>query len=517
MSPLSQPAVVVIGAGIGGLVAALRLAVHGVDVTVLDQFDSPGGKMREVVVNGARIDAGPTVLTMRWVFDEIFESAGTSLEARVGLTRLSVLARHAWAGGESLDLHADAERTAHAIADFAGAREADGFRRFSQRAQKIYKTLDRAFIERPCDGPAALMKAVGLRGLPGLTSIAPFTPMHDALKAYFRDPRLLQLFGRYATYCGSSPYLAPATLMLVPYVEQCGVWSVDGGMHKLATALAELAWEYGVSFRYGTKVSEIVVREERVAGVVTSSEEYIRTDTVIVNADAQAVARGHFGDAASRAVPAIAPEQRSLSAITWAMVASCSGFPLVRHNVFFSNNYRAEFDQIFRQHRLPDQPTVYVCAQDRLDTPFTADSARAERVLCLVNAPAKNDVWPLDPKEIQRCERESRNLLEQCGLNLTCTPRSLLRTDPEGFEHLFPATGGALYGQASHGWNASFQRPGARTLMAGLYLAGGSTHPGPGVPMAAHSGRMSAEAVLADRSLTVPYARTATHGGISTR
>jgi 1-hydroxycarotenoid 3,4-desaturase len=510
--------VIVVGAGVGGLVAALKLALCGIDVSVFERADGPGGKMRQTRLGDALVDAGPTVLTMRWVFDEIFESAGTSLDSRLGLTRLSILARHAWQGGERLDLHADAERSALAIADFAGVREAEGFRRFCARARKIYRTLEHPFIEQPCAGPSALVCALGLRGLVGLSSIAPFTTMHRALQEYFRDPRLVQLFGRYATYCGSSPYLAPATLMLVAHVEQRGVWTVDGGMHRLATAMADLAQEHGVSFHYRTGVKQIDVRGGEVQGVTTDTDEYVAADAVVVNADAQAIAHGFFGEEVAAAVARITTAKRSLSAVTWAMVATCSGFPLVRHNVFFSNDYQLEFEQLFASRSsLPTSPTVYVCAQQRLDTSASPGDNTPERLLCLVNAPARGDTCPLALKEIQLCEQHSQNLLEQCGLTLRCAPHNFERTDPTAFNHLFPATGGALYGPVSHGWTASFQRPSARTRIEGLYLAGGSIHPGPGIPMAALSGRIAADTLLADQYLMQRSSQMAMRGGISMR
>ena len=248
------------------------------------------------------IDVGPTVLTMRWAFDELFDDAGASLSAWVGLRRIDRIARHAWSDGSRLDLFSDIERSADAIARFAGAREAEGYRRFCARAQAIYETLRDSFIRAPRPGPLALTARVGVARLPDLIRISPFTTMSRALEGYFADPRLRQLFGRYATYCGSSPFLAPATLMLVAHVEREGVWLVDGGMARLAEALCDLARSRGAVFRFGRRVTRIVVENGRAAGVETDEGERIFSDAVIWNGDVSALAEVELGEEAARAV-----------------------------------------------------------------------------------------------------------------------------------------------------------------------------------------------------------------------
>jgi 1-hydroxycarotenoid 3,4-desaturase len=508
--------IVVIGAGIAGLAAALELAAAGREVVVVERAASPGGKMRESVAGTQRLDAGPTVLTMRWVLEELFDTAGARLEDHLMLRPLELLARHAWSESEQLDLHVDVARSADAIGRFAGAREAQGFRTFVERARRIYATLEHPFIRAPRATPQALVAAVGLRRLGELWRIAPFSTLWDALGEHFRDPRLRQLFGRYATYCGASPFLAPATLMLVAAVELEGVWLVEGGMHRIATALAALAMARGATFRFGTAVSEVIVAGGRVAGVRLSTGETLTADAVIVNADVAAIAAGRLGAAIAGMVPPVAPAARSLSATTWLLSARTSGFPLVRHNVFFSRNYAAEFEDIFRHHRLPREPTVYVCAQDRHDATDAAPSV-PERLLCLVNAPPTGDTNAYTTAEIERCETRTFELLGRCGLEVERRAEATTVVTPADFERMFPSTGGALYGRASHGWRASFQRPGVRAALPGLYFASGSTHPGPGVPMAALAGRAAARSLMADRASTVRFRRAAMPGGMSMR
>ncbi|MBA4263540.1 MAG: CrtD protein [Comamonadaceae bacterium] len=510
---MSTHKVVVIGAGMGGLVSALQLAHQGLDVTVLEAAAAPGGKLRQIQVDGQSIDSGPTVFTMRWVFDQILESVGTHLESELRIHPLPVLARHWWSdGGGRLDLLADPAQAFDAVARFAGPDEARRFQAFCTEARRVYQVLQAPYIRRAAPGPVGLTMDIGLRGLATLTALGPMRSLWHTLGRHFKDPRMRQLFGRYATYTGSSPWQAPATLMLIAQVELDGVWSIDGGMHALARCLERLARERGAVFRYQSACEKIELRQGRVAAVRLAGGETLRADSVVFNGDAAALRAGLLGTAMQRAVKRKAP-QRSLSAITWSVNTPISGLALERHNVFFQRDYASEFNDIFQHQRLPRQPTVYVCAQDRggASTP-----TGAERLLCLVNAPAAGDRDTITPEAIEQCETSSLALLRHCGLNINPTSQQIVRTTPADFHRLFPATGGALYGQASHGWTSAFARSGANTPVPGLYLAGGSVHPGPGVPMAALSGMRAAEAVMANPALTRWCPPVATSGGTST-
>ncbi|MDQ0315485.1 1-hydroxycarotenoid 3,4-desaturase CrtD [Amorphus orientalis] len=518
---MRQRRVVIVGAGMAGLAAAIDLAARGVEVVVFDAADAPGGKMREVRIAGEPIDAGPTVLTMRSVFEELFEAAGASLADRVPMDPAETLARHAWDEGGRLDLFADRERSADAIGDFAGAAAARGYLAFCAESRRIFEALDTTFMRAQQTGPAGLTRRFGVTGAADLAAIKPFTTLWRALGKHFRDPRLRQLFGRYATYCGGSPFLAPATLMLVAHVEQSGVWMVRGGMHRLARGMADLAGESGAVVRYASPVARIAVHGRVATGVVLESGEEVAADAVISAADVSAIAGGAFGEAVSGAVEGVPPAERSQSALTWAEVAVPDGFPLARHTVFFSSDYEAEFRDVFRDRRLPEAPTVYVCAQDRDASGGPADGEPGaekggDRLAFIVNAPPDGDRRRFDPEEIDRCIERAKSLMGRCGLTLHAGPGERTTTTPADYERMFPNTGGALYGRAPHGAMAAFRRPGSRSRVSGLYLAGGSVHPGPGVPMAALSGRLAAEAVMQDFASTGRSRPAATPGGIST-
>lgn len=517
----TTPRAVVIGAGVGGLSAAGLLARAGLDVLLLERDSAPGGKMRPVELGALRLDGGPTVLTMRWVFDALFERLGSSLERQLHLQRCELLARHAWGPDEGLDLHADLGQSIAAIAAFSGGDEAARYRQFCARSREVYETLERPFLRNTRPTPVGLSWRVlceqGLPGLQRLLRISPFTTLWQELGRYFRDPRLRQLFGRYATYCGSSPFDAPATLMLVAHVEREAVWQIEGGMASLAQALLHCAQAQGVRLRCDAPVSRLLVRDGRISGVQLADGETLPAEVVVFNGDARALTAGLLGPHAPRD---LAHGRPSLSALTWHVEAETSGLELSHHNVFFgpATDYRAEFEAI-AGGRLPASPTVYVCAQDRLGQARATRPGprRPERLLCLVNAPAEAHGHRLAPEEIAACEAQMWAQLRRAGLRVQLSSLPRL-TRPQDFAQRFPASQGALYGPASQGWRASFQaRPAGRTTLPGLFLAGGSVHPGPGVPMAALSGQLAAEQILAGLASTSRSRPVAMPGGMSTR
>ncbi len=513
---LGKDRVVVIGAGVGGLAAAAELSARGVAVTVLERAAAIGGKMRQLDVGGRPIDAGPTVFTMKWVFDALFDAAGASFDDAVSVERLGVISRNAWDDSGHLDLFEDADATAAAIGDFAGAQEAAGYRRFCDDTAKMFAIAKEPFLLSDRSTPMLFASREGLATLGKLKAVE---TMWGALGKYFRDERLRQLFGRYSTYVGASPFETTATLMLIAHVERDGCWTVDGGIYRIAQALAEIAERNGADIRVNAEVEEITTSGGAVDGVRLADGTRIEADAVVSNAEVSALGLGLFGPAVAKAVAPLKPQQRTLSGLTVAMLAEADGLEPARHTVFFSRDYRGEFRDIFRRRRLPGDPTVYLCAQDRGTSgpglAADAPSSSEERFLIVINAPADADARVHPNAEIELCLTRALERMERCGLRLSTAPERMITTTPNGFAALFPASAGALYGKAMHGWAAAIGRPPARTRVDGLYIVGAGAHPGPGVPMVALSGRKASAAILSDFASRRRSRPVATAGGTS--
>lgn len=510
---VGQRKVVVVGAGVGGLACAIDLALGGYSVIVLERSAASGGKARVTRVGDAEIDAGPTVLTMTWVFDELFEAAGTSLAHEVPHDRAATLARHSWTDGTRLDLYADIEASVDAIGRAFGLADAKAYRTYCDDGRRMYEISEGPFLRGQRPSLAGIAKQFGLAGLTVLGRLDGHVSMWKSLEQRFASPRLRQLFARYATYCGSSPFEAPATLNLVAHVERSTMVRPRGGMRTVVSALERVARQLGVEIVYDREVSEIVVERDRATGVVAAGQRYA-ADAVVFNGDIEALGRGLLGRRAASAARPTKPEERSLSAVTWAMLGTPKGGSLVHHNVFFSDDYRAEFKALFDDRTLPIEPTAYVCAQDRGDTE-TEITTGGERLLVLVNAPATGDVpgrWGQEERE--RCTTTTLRFLAKMGLTIDSMAHE--QTTPAEFHRRFPGTGGALYGPRSNGPLSILSRSSAVTKIPGLYCAGGSVHPGPGVPMAVLSGRLSASQLRADLGSTDPFATAGTSGTTST-
>jgi len=498
--PVGNKSAIVVGGGVAGLSAAIQLARAGLRVRLLERAAHLGGKLRELDVGGRRVPGGPSVFTMRWVFEELFDGR---LDEALRLQPLDPLCRHFFPDGSALDLFTDPERSRAAIAAFASARDADGYMRFRQHAAKIFGIVREHFMERPVPPWSEFLKPRILVQMPRIDALR---SMWDALGEFFPDPRLRQLFGRYATYNGSSPFHAPATLSVIAHVENDGgIFAVEGGIVRLAEALAARARALGVELQTGVDVAEIALdgnspKGARAVGVRLGGGAVERADVIVAACDVAHLHERLVPTAAQpkdfkKAGARYADEELSLSAFLLLAAAPLPSAPaLIHHNVFFSRDYKQEFRQLIDERRPPDDPTVYLCMEDR--------DEREAGMFFLSNAPPKQGDGATVDWRAEAPRARVRILEVLARLGWTLAPRVEQLVTPDDFDALFPSSRGAIYGLASNSRMAAFKRPTNRVPgVPGLYAVGGTVHPGAGLPMVALSARITAALVREDLGL----------------
>lgn len=488
--------VVVIGAGAGGLAAAARLAVKGHSVTVVEQADQVGGKLRTYRRDGFAFDTGPSLFTLPAVYRDLFLKTGGTFEDAVDLQPLDPAFHYRFADGSTVVMPGvDPARCAAALgASLAGTAEAD-WRALMQRGGAMWQITREPFLQSPLDGLKSVLSLA--RNPQDIRTVAPFTSLRALGKEYLKDPRLITLLDRYATYTGSDPRLAPAVLATVPYVEQTfGAWHLGGGLGTLADALGARCLDRGVTIRLNTSVTAITLTDGRANGVTLEDGSTLPADIVVANADAGQV-YGHLlaGEPrAARLAKDLAKSPASLAGFVVLLAVRGRTRGLEHHNVWFPEKYDEEFDDIFgRRPRPVRDPTIYACVPD---DPLMRPDADHESWFILVNAPRHGDGsgrtvdWSA-PGVAAAYADHVLAVLASRGVDLS--GRILWREvrTPADYEREVRAPGGSIYGTSSNGSRAAFQRPANASPIAGLYLVGGSAHPGGGLPLVG----MSAEIV----------------------
>lgn len=492
---LSSDSVIVIGAGLGGLAAAVRLAARGLRVTILEKNDNVGGKVNIHRAAGYTFDTGASLLTMRHVVEELFECAGRRLEDYLTIEPLDPICRYRWPDGATLDASIDLARTEREIARIAPG-DVENFRRFLDDARRKYEVAERTFLSHSLNDLPKLLRPRYARDLAALSTLR---TLDAHVRRYFRSPHLRQLFDRFATYNGSSPYRAPATFALIPHVEfGLGAWYVRGGIYELPRALARLAVEFGVEIRTGAEVVKILFEHGRACGVELKDGEAQRCEAVVANSDALETYRRLIAvEERGRASKRRARAEPSLSGFVMLIGVARRYAQLAHHNIFFSSDYPAEFRALFEELRPAADPTIYVCAASRTDP--TQAPAGHENLFVLINAPAtsRHTRWA-DETRVQRELILSK--LEKFGLeSLSGVADYEHAVTPEDFRCIYGAHRGSIYGVSSNGLTSAFLRPPNRARdVKGLYFAGGTTHPGGGIPLVLLSGKMAAELLLND-------------------
>jgi phytoene desaturase len=490
----SPDPIVVIGAGIGGMSAAIHLAAAGRRVIVLEQADQVGGKMGEFRHAGYRWDTGPSLITMRRAFDDLFAAAGRRLEDYLDLQPVEPVTRCFFADGKTLELSRELPRMLEQLTAF-GPAEAEGYLAYLSYVARLYRITSPIFI---FDQPPRLdsLRRVALSDALRFDGLR---PMSRAIAGFVRSPHLRQALGMFATYVGASPYLAPATLNVIAHVElNQGVWYPSGGVYRIAQAYARLAGELGVELRTACRVQAIDIQGGRARGVVLASGERLPASAVVANLDVATVYEHLLPPQPPflRRLRRMQREDRSCSAFVLLLGVRGQHPGLAHHNELFSSDYRREFQQIFDHQVPPSEPTIYLSITSKT-TPQDAPTG-CENWFIQVNVPALSPAWDWQARAGEYALRVLERL-RHYGVDLGgCIEYQKIFT-PLDWQDRTGARLGALYGASSNSRWAAFRRPHNRCPdLRGLYFAGGTAHPGGGVPMVTLSGKVASQLLLED-------------------
>ena len=470
----------VIGAGLGGLAVSCLMANKGHEVTILEKNERPGGKIGEVQAKGFRFDTGPSLLTMPFVLEHLFSLCGADINDYIDIQPVNPICRYFYRNGTRFDCYKDSGVNIAQIQEFA-PKDVQAYKEFREYSEQLYERTKDAFLYNPLYGLSDLSSLK----LTDFFKIDAFKTVAERIDTMFKSAELRQFFKRFTTYNGSSPFQAPATLNVIPHVELAmGGYYLDGGIYSLIESLVELGSKLGVTFKYNTEIQRIGIADGKVSGVTDVNGHHYESDLVISNADAAETYLNFVTDSEVSLL-----KQKKINGLE----PSCSGFVLLlgvnkqydnltHHNIFFSDDYRREFDQIFNDKVMPDDPTIYVANTSHSNPGHAPEGG--SNLFVLVNAPYLSEEYNWQEQEKQYKEKVVTEL-ENRGLNNLSNHIVFSETiTPRDFYQQYRSNKGSIYGTSSNSKFSAFLRPRNKSRsIEGLYLVGGSTHPGGGIPL----------------------------------
>lgn len=484
---------IVIGSGVAGLATAVRLATAGFSVQVFEAAEKPGGKLAEMHINGYRFDIGPSLFTLPYLVEELFTEAGENLKDYLEIERLTTICRYFFSNGKVLNAYANNTKFAEEVERVTGEKAVNVIAHL-QHSKRLWELTSDVFIFKPFGDKYTYLSRQFWKSALSIGQMDVMKTMHKANTERFSKPEVVQLFDRYATYNGSNPYKAPGVLNVIPHVEYgLGAYLPTKGMYSITSAIYQLALKLGVAFTFNTKVEKIIVENNTAVGVIASGVEH-RADLVVSNADVVVTYRHLLNDEAT--AKKLLKQERSTSALVfnWGMKKEFAQLDL--HNIFFAEDYKAEFDSLFDKKAVYKDPTIYVFVGSKI---AKADApAGCESWFVMVNAPEHADQnWQIIAQQTKAIviQKLSKHLGEDIEQYIDCE----WILDPQLIESRTSSLGGSLYGTSSNNkFAAFFRHKNYSDKIKGLYFCGGSVHPGGGIPICLASAKITTETIIND-------------------
>ncbi|WP_299288248.1 1-hydroxycarotenoid 3,4-desaturase CrtD [uncultured Mucilaginibacter sp.] len=479
---------IIIGAGIAGIATSIRLAVQGFSVEVFEANSYPGGKLAEITLDGFRFDAGPSLFTMPQYVDELFELAGEKPDASFTYQKLALVCRYFYPDGTSLDASNNeavfAEEISRKTKD-----QPETIKSYLKNSSRIYQITNHVFLEKSLHRLSTYLNFKTLRSVLQLPQIDAFRSMHQANHAFFTDEKMVQYADRFATYNGSNPFKAPATLNVIPHLEQhFGAYFPDGGMYQITLSLVALAERLGVKFHYNSPVEKIVIERNEVKGVKSEERGFVPADVVISNADVYFTYKKLLADHPKLLPKRILKQERSSSALIFYWGINKAFPQLDLHNIFFSSDYRQEFEHIWKQKNISPDPTIYLNISSKYEAKDAPQGC--ENWFTMINVPSnQGQDWDKLITEAREniIQKLSKALGEDIDKLIVC--ENIL--DPRSIENKTSSYQGSLYGTSSNSQFAAFLRHANKSSkIKNLFFCGGSVHPGGGIPLALLSAKI---------------------------
>jgi phytoene desaturase len=491
---------IIIGSGVAGLAAAIRLAVEGMQVSVYERNASPGGKISHFEKEGFRFDAGPSLFTQPQNIEALFALAGEPIGEYFTYRPVDMSCKYFYGNGKVINAYADKTKFAAELETKAGEKKG-ALEKYLGRSAKLYNHIGAVFLDHSLHKTSTWLHPRIIRALRSVRLPYLFSSLAAYNKNNFTSDEAIQLFNRYATYNGSDPYQAPGMLSLIPHLEQNeGTFYPDGGMISIAHALYRLAVKKGVQFYFNTPVERIIHTEGKIHGVVAGNSNVPAT-VVVSNADVYFTFKELLGHQAK--AKKLLKQERSSSALIFYWGINRAEPRLGLHNIFFTNDYRHEFDCIFKKGQLSRDPTIYINITSKMEHGHAP--AGKENWFVMINAPGNTG------QDWEKLKRQARqNIIEKLNRMLETDLEKMIETeesaDPVLLEKNTGSFRGALYGSSSNSKMAAFVRPANFTsFVKGLYFCGGSVHPGGGIPLCLKSAKITAAIIKKDLGKSAPH------------